>query len=116
MVNELVGPQFNLADFKDTEVKEGDLSWWVGERRGQKAFVDTPRIDRNKCAPLLVDSGWSALRQMWYDAVDQEEWESMSTRCGRRRRKSASRRLESARAAVETERKMRAVVVCFDEK
>ena len=46
----LVGPKLKLADFKDTEVEHGpeELYLKIGERRGQRALVDTTRIHRNK--------------------------------------------------------------------
>ena len=45
----VVGPTFNLVDQKDAAVEQRPekLTLRIGERRGQTAFVDTTRIDRN---------------------------------------------------------------------
>ena len=57
-MKELVGPKINLVDFKDAAVEEGpeDLTLRIEERRGQKALVDTTRIDGNRWGPPLVRS------------------------------------------------------------
>ena len=63
VVTKLVGPQFNLMDFRKTDVEEEseELPLRNGERRGQKAFVDTTRINGTRWSFLLVDSDWIAL-------------------------------------------------------
>ena len=64
---------------KDAAVQDEpeELTLRVGERRGQKAFVDTTRIDRNTWSLPLLDSDESALCQTLHDGVVQEDWESM---------------------------------------
>ena len=76
LVKELVGPRFNLAEFKDAEMMEGSEILRVGERRGQTAIAETTRVGRNRWSPPLVDSDWGVLYQTLYDGVDQEVWES----------------------------------------
>ena len=48
MVTEFVGSKFHLVDFKHADAPEvpQELALRKGQRRGQKAFVDTPRMDR----------------------------------------------------------------------
>ena len=50
-----------------------ELTLTAGESNGQKAFVDTTRINQNKWGPHLVHSDWSALCQTLLDGAEQED-------------------------------------------
>ena len=64
-------------DCKEATVNQvpEELTLRIGETRGQKVFVDTTRIDRNKWSPPLVDSDWSEMCQTLLDGVEQEDWD-----------------------------------------
>ena len=58
---------FNLVGFKDSEAKEVliELTLRKGERRGQLAFVDTSRTDRNTMEPSSGDRVAGRWRSMY---------------------------------------------------
>ena len=81
-MKELVGPDVDMVAYKKCvrkarteELTLKAVTLRKGERRGQVAFVDTPRIGRNKRNHPLVDSNWTALCQTLYDGVAHEDWE-----------------------------------------
>ena len=84
-MKELVGFAFNMLEFSEAKMKRGleELTLRVGERKGQKAIVDTMRIDRNKWSPPLVVRC----------ELSKRIGRPCTTHCGRRRRSWVVRKI-----------------------
>ena len=100
VVKELVGPRY-LVGSQDAEVKEGPekLALRKGERREQKVFVDTTRMNRKKWALTGARCTWRCVMELI-----RRNGSACATPCGRLRRRWASKKDRGAHgSALEVE-------------